>query len=194
VLVDPVEVPMSVLFPIATRRDWAYAVSAGTYTMGSLHGDDVIPCSTAAQHATVANARFASRTELVLLLMDTDKLASEVRFEYGDGGGQAVPHVRGPLPLDAVFEATPYQPGVDGRFRPHEEASGHAADQGMPRRIHRTDQAELSCVGDGPGAVGRLRLAGYDQHASTTNCSLDTRRLVATADRTHAAANQGRYP
>jgi hypothetical protein len=29
--------------------------------------------------------------------------------------------------LDAVFEATPYRPGADGRFHPHEEASGFAA-------------------------------------------------------------------
>ena len=30
------------------------------------------------------------------------------------------------MSLDAVFEATPYRPGADGRFHPHEEASGFA--------------------------------------------------------------------
>lgn len=33
---------MSVLFHIATRRAWESAGSAGTYTMGSRHDDDVI--------------------------------------------------------------------------------------------------------------------------------------------------------
>jgi hypothetical protein len=31
-----------------------------------------------------------------------------------------------PMNLDAVFEAAPYRPGADGRFHPHEEASGFA--------------------------------------------------------------------
>jgi uncharacterized protein (DUF952 family) len=117
---------MSVLFHLATRQDWARA-SAQSYTTASLDGAGFIGCSTAAQHTTVANARFAGRTDLVLLLIDADKLSSEVRFERAGARGETFPHVYGPVNLDAVFEATPYQPGADGRFQPHEEASGFAA-------------------------------------------------------------------
>jgi hypothetical protein len=63
----------------------------------------------------------------VLLLLDPDRLHAEVRFERPRPGGEAFPHVYGPVNLDAVFEVTPYQPGVGGDFAPHEEASGFAA-------------------------------------------------------------------
>ena len=117
---------MSVLFHIATARDWEHATSTGTYTTESLQRDGVIGCFSPAQHAAAANYLYAGRTDLVLLLIDTDRLESEVRVERADAHGQPVPCVYGPVNLDAVFEATPYRPGADGRFRPHEEASGFA--------------------------------------------------------------------
>lgn len=117
---------MSVLFHIATARDWERAADTGTYTTASLHRDGIIGCSSAAHHAAVANHWFAGRTDLVLLLVDTDRLQSEVRLELAEASGRPVPRVDGPVNLDAVFEAAPYRPGADGRFHPHEEASGFA--------------------------------------------------------------------
>jgi uncharacterized protein (DUF952 family) len=117
---------MSVLFHIATGRDWERATSTGTYTTESMRSDGIIGCFSPAQHAAAANNLYAGRTDLVLLLIDTDRLDSEVRFEGADAHGQPVPCVDGPVNLDAVFEATPYRPGADGRFHPHEEASGLA--------------------------------------------------------------------
>jgi uncharacterized protein (DUF952 family) len=118
---------VSVIFHIATGRDWERATSTGIYSTGSMHGHGVIGCFSPEQHAPAANQVFAGRTDLVLLLIDTDRLESEVRVEQADAHGQPVPCVDGPVNLDAVFEATPYQPGADGRFHPHEEASGFAA-------------------------------------------------------------------
>ena len=117
---------MSVLFHIATRRDWERATSTGTYTTESMHHHGAIDCFSPEQHAAAANHRFAGRTDLVLLLIDTDRLQSEVRVEQAAAHGQPIPCVYGPLNLDAVFEATPYRPGADGGFHPHEEASGFA--------------------------------------------------------------------
>jgi uncharacterized protein (DUF952 family) len=117
---------MSVLFHIATGRDWERAADTGTYTTESLHRDGIIGCSSTAQHAEVANHRFTGRTDLVPLLIDTDRLQSEVRLEQADADGRPVLGVDGPVNLDAVFEAAPYRPGADGRFHPHEEASGFA--------------------------------------------------------------------
>jgi uncharacterized protein (DUF952 family) len=118
---------MSVLFHIAARQDWERALRAQAYTSVSLTADGFIHCSTATQHAAVANARYRGRADLVLLLLDPDRLHAEVRFERPQPGGEAFPHVYGPVNLDAVFEVTPYQPGVSGYFTPHEEASGFAA-------------------------------------------------------------------
>ena len=63
----------------------------------------------------------------MLLLIDTDRLSSAVRFERPGTGGEAFPHVYGPMDLDVIFEVTPYRPGPDGGFHPHEEATGFAA-------------------------------------------------------------------
>jgi uncharacterized protein (DUF952 family) len=117
---------VSVIFHIATGRDWERATSTGTYTTESRHSQSVIGCFSPAQHAAAANQLFAGRTDLILLLIDTDRLESEVRVEQADAHGQPIPCVYGPVNLDAVFEATPYRPGPDGRFHPHEEASGFA--------------------------------------------------------------------
>jgi uncharacterized protein (DUF952 family) len=80
----------------------------------SLHRDGIIGCSSAAQHAAVANHRFAGRTDLVLLLIDTDRLHSELRLEQAEADGQPALRVDGPVNLDAVFEAAPTGQGSTG--------------------------------------------------------------------------------
>jgi uncharacterized protein (DUF952 family) len=123
---------VSVIFHIATGRDWERATSTGTYTTGSMHRHGAIDCFSPEQHAAAANHRFAGRTDLVLLLIDTHRLESEVRVEQADAYGQPIPCVYGPVNLDAVFEVTPYEPEADGRFHPHEEASGFAVHARRP--------------------------------------------------------------
>jgi uncharacterized protein (DUF952 family) len=146
---------MSVIFHLAVREDWERAVGAGAYAPASLRGDGFAHCSTATRHAAVANAQFAGRGDLVLLLIDTDRLASPVRFERPDGGGEPVPRVYGPLELEAVFEVAPYRPGPDGRFHPHEEASGFAT-HGAATLAEVTRRA----VGVMDGFAGRWWVAG----------------------------------
>jgi uncharacterized protein (DUF952 family) len=95
---------VSVIFHIATGRDWERATSSGTYTTESMHSHGLIGCFSPEQHAAAANQVFAGRTDLVLLLIDTDRLESEVRVEQADAHGQPLPCVYGPLNRDAVFE------------------------------------------------------------------------------------------
>ena len=68
---------MSVIFHIATGRDWERATSTGTYTTESIHRHGTIGCSSPAQHAAAANHLYAGRTDLVLLLIGTDRLQSD---------------------------------------------------------------------------------------------------------------------
>jgi uncharacterized protein (DUF952 family) len=83
----------------------------GAYTTASLREDGFIHCSMATQHATVANNLFAGRTDLVLLLIDTDTLSSAVRFEPSDPGGAAFPHVYGPVILTRSLRPRRTSPG-----------------------------------------------------------------------------------
>lgn len=121
---------MNVLFHIATETEWELAPRLGVYTPDSLASDGFVHCSSAVQHAIVANALFPGRTDLVLLLIDTSRLSAEVRLEGEDREGQPFPHIYGPVNLEAVFEAAPYAPDEDGHFRTHEEAIGFATSGG----------------------------------------------------------------
>jgi uncharacterized protein (DUF952 family) len=141
---------MTVLFHITAQQDWERAMRAGRYAAASLDGDGFIHCSTATQHAAVANASYRGRTDLVLLLVDAERLTAEVRFEQAAPGGEAFPHVYGPLDLDAVFEATPYRPAADGHFHPHEEAGGFAAHGAATLAAARRRAVEVMAAYPGP--------------------------------------------
>jgi uncharacterized protein (DUF952 family) len=75
-----------------------------------------VHCSEPDQVVRVANARFAGRTDLVLLWISVAALSAPVRYENLEGGDELFPHVYGPIDLDAVIAVTPFRPGADGRF------------------------------------------------------------------------------
>jgi hypothetical protein len=107
---------VSVIFHLATRRDWERAASSGTYTTESMQRHGVIGWSSPAQHAAVANHLFAGRTDLVLLLIDTGRHGEKenpsgqrrnteailriVQVDGADGGSPPLPWERSPCILD----------------------------------------------------------------------------------------------
>lgn len=113
-----------ILYHIATQADWARAREEGEYTTDSLATQGFIHCSTRAQVVDVANALFRGRSDLVLLLLDEDRLRAPVRYENLEDGNQLFPHLYGPLNLEAVVRVLPFQPDAEGRFRLPEEGSG----------------------------------------------------------------------
>jgi len=118
---------MSVVFHIATRAEWEFALAAGAYRTGSLVAEGFIHCSTAAQVAATANRLFAGRTDLVLLFIDGERLTAALRYEpVADPPGAVFPHVHGPIELAAVFEVVALEPGADGRFELHPEVTALA--------------------------------------------------------------------
>lgn len=59
---------------------------------------------------------------LVLLLLDTDRISAEIRWE--DGGDDAVrlyPHVYGPVPTAAVTAVLPFLKDEHGNWRKNPE-------------------------------------------------------------------------
>ena len=111
---------MAIMFHITTRRAWEGAAAEGTYQPEMFPVDGFIHCSTVAQVIQVANIRFRGQSGLVLLSIDTDKVAAEIIYENLEGGQQLFPHIYGELNLDAVLQAAAFTPGPDGCFTlPH---------------------------------------------------------------------------
>jgi uncharacterized protein (DUF952 family) len=98
---------MSRLFHITDPAAWAEASSAGEYRMSTrgvtLAEEGFIHCSLEHQVPGVVAGLYADVGDLLLLVIDLTKVPAAVRFEPVDGG-EAYPHVFGPLPVAAVTE------------------------------------------------------------------------------------------
>jgi uncharacterized protein (DUF952 family) len=105
------------LLHIAPRDRWdAAQTSDEAYTDPSLEAEGFIHLSTPAQVLIPANERFAGRTDLVLLVIDPERLDDEVIFEDCYESGMEFPHLYGPLPIDAVTRVLDFVPSSDGTF------------------------------------------------------------------------------
>jgi len=101
---------------IAHRDDWEAALAAGEYRAGSLATEGFIHCSTPEQVLIPANERYQGQRGLLLLVIDPNRLATNLVYEDCYETGMTFPHIYGPLNLDAVLRVVPFPPGPDGRF------------------------------------------------------------------------------
>lgn len=116
---------MSTILHITHQSDWQAALSSGSYQTPSLINEGFIHCSTEGQALRVANAFYKGQTDLVILVIDTDKLTSPLKFEgpINPQTGQPepdvpdlFPHIYGAVNLDAVTAVIPFPPNPDGTF------------------------------------------------------------------------------
>lgn len=107
---------MAIIFHIAERTAWNQSKTNQSYRPEMFAREGFIHCSTAAQVLQVANTRFRGRSDLLLLSIDTERVAAEIRYENLEGGEQLFPHVYGELPHDAVIRVAEFEPGADGSF------------------------------------------------------------------------------
>ena len=112
------------IFHITTGTVWQSAQAAGRYRHPSLDEVGFIHASTAQQAPAVANAFYRDQHDLVLLVIDETRLASELRWEPPAGPPAAgiseadrFPHIYGPLNLEAVVRALDFKPDSEGVFR-----------------------------------------------------------------------------
>ena len=123
---------------IAPRDAWDAAAldGRGQYTDPSLDAEGFIHCSTRDQVLVPANERFRGRTDLVLLVIDVDKVADPVVSEDCYESGQRFPHIYGPIPVAAVTDAVPFPCSPDGTFQ-------------LPE-INCSSRVHAKCAVDGP--------------------------------------------
>ncbi len=104
------------VYHIAPLGDWEKALAYGCYRAPSLVSEGFIHCSTYDQVVDTANRLFRDREDLVLLVIDTHKLASPLRHELAPDTDMKFPHIYGPLNLDAINAVVPLPPLADGSF------------------------------------------------------------------------------
>jgi glutathione S-transferase len=111
---------VTVIYHIATAPDWARAQRDGQYTTSTrgvtLSEQGFIHASTAEQVAPVANLFYQGLTDLLVLVIDTDRVGPEIRYEQVPGWDAPFPHIYGPLGVDAVVDTRPLAAGPNGDF------------------------------------------------------------------------------
>jgi uncharacterized protein (DUF952 family) len=97
---------MTELFHITERTTWEAAQPAREYrtsTRGvSLEEQGFIHCSLRHQLRGVAEFIYSDAYDLVVLVIDSDRLTVPVRYEAPEPGAERYPHIYGPLPIEAV--------------------------------------------------------------------------------------------
>src|ERR1700742_3809127 len=106
--------PDAMILHIASAADWQ-ATREGRYRCASLDHEGFIHCSTPEQVIEVAGRLFQGRSDLVLLVIDPDRVTAEIRREDG-GNGKFYPHIYGPLNVSAVTKIVAFEPNADGWF------------------------------------------------------------------------------
>lgn len=106
------------IFHIARRSTWDAAVADGAYRQSTvdrtLEEEGFIHASTADQVQGVADRYYQDvADELVLLVIDPERLDVELRWDESPTHGERFPHIYGPLDVGAVVEVRllPRDPG-----------------------------------------------------------------------------------
>jgi uncharacterized protein (DUF952 family) len=101
------------IFHVTRAVDWREADSRGGYHVSTrdrtLEEEGFIHCSFEQQVAYVVATYFRDvDDELVVLVIDRQRVSAEVRVESA-GGDEWFPHMYGPLNLDAVIDVRPVE-------------------------------------------------------------------------------------
>jgi uncharacterized protein (DUF952 family) len=110
---------MGELLHITDRAGWQEAVRIGEYRMSTrnvtLEQEGYIHCSLRHQLRTVAELVYSDADDLVVLVIDSEQVPADIRYEAPAPGAECYPHIYGPLPVGAVTEVV--RVGRDGGGR-----------------------------------------------------------------------------
>ena len=110
----------------ANREEYEKEIVTGSYGSKSLERSGFIHCSDLDTYYLVAPNFRNDTDEKVILVIDTDRLVPEVKWE--DGGGLDFPHIYGLLNRDAVADVLEHLWSPDREWIPNEELKQYAPD------------------------------------------------------------------
>lgn len=106
---------MNTILHITQRQAWETAKNLDTYRSNTLDSEGFTHCSTIAQVLGSANRFFNNQTDLVILIIDSDRVKSEIKYE-GAEATNLFPHIYGELNIDAVLQSIDLEADLDGKF------------------------------------------------------------------------------
>jgi uncharacterized protein (DUF952 family) len=111
---------MGLIYHIAAASDWEGAQGGGEYRIStrgkSLAEEGFIHTGTSHQVAPVANAIYGADQDLLVLVIDADRVEPDIRYEQVPGWDDPFPHIYGPLSVHAVVKTVPLERDGAGRF------------------------------------------------------------------------------
>lgn len=100
---------------ILHKSDLEPFLASGTYKAPSLETEGFIHCSRLEQVIGVADAIYHGQSDLLLLILDEDKLTSDLIYDKASNG-EDYPHIYGPLNVEAMVKFYDFPPRPDGGF------------------------------------------------------------------------------
>lgn len=104
------------LLHMLNRTDWEIIQTEKSYSPDSLETEGFIHCSHADMIVTVANGLYMGQPEMVILVIDADKVKEPIIYEDCYETGHPFPHIYGPLNLDAVTDVIDFPCDEKGVF------------------------------------------------------------------------------
>jgi uncharacterized protein (DUF952 family) len=105
------------IYHIILRQDWDKAQKAGFYSPDSLNQAGFIHCSTKEQVLPTANRRFSGNKNLLLLVINPEKVKAKIVFEDLSNIGEKHPHIYSKLFLTAVESVLKLELNDGGKFK-----------------------------------------------------------------------------
>ncbi|WP_373539780.1 DUF952 domain-containing protein [Chamaesiphon sp.] len=106
---------MSTILHITSADRWTTAKNLGSYRSDTLATEGFIHCSSDTQVIGSANRFFKGLHNLVILVIEIDRLKPELRYE-GTDPDNLFPHIYGELNIDAVRQSIDLEATADGSF------------------------------------------------------------------------------
>lgn len=174
------------LLHLISPGDWRRALAGGAVVPVPEQG--FVHLSTAAQVALPATRLFRGRRDMVLLLVDPDRIDVPVRWEPGVPGDPAsmrFPHAYGRLPAGAVLGVLPYRPRADGGFDaptvPVLDTPGRCT-LATPSLLRRVATSEIPVTGGVAVLTGPVPRS-HQHNQLLVDGEVDAATLAADADR-----------
>lgn len=95
---------MVLIYHVTIKEEWHAAKKKGFYVAPSLEIEGFIHCSEEHQVDGVLKRYYQGRKDLLKLIINTQKLTSELKYELAPSVNENFPHIYGPINLDAVIE------------------------------------------------------------------------------------------